>query len=143
VTIRAALVLGQSRAARARRPALAGGAAAAPPGEVSPATPTPPAAAPVVRAVLGGGPPPPTRPGGTGPGPGPRATPDRGLAPAGQVEAGVVEGDEQPVGDEPRMPRGRATGDGCGRRGGRPLAAGLAEQRRITLRRATTHPSPC
>ena len=47
--------------------------------------------------------------------------PDRGIALAQQLEAGIVHVNDQPVGDEPQMPFGGVKDTGCGRFGGQAV----------------------
>src|SRR5581483_847733 len=67
--------------------------------------------------------------------------PDRGVALAQQIEAGIVHVNDQPVGDEPQMPFGGVKDSGFGRFGGQAAAEEFTELRWITVR-SGTHPFP-
>jgi acyl-CoA reductase-like NAD-dependent aldehyde dehydrogenase len=67
--------------------------------------------------------------------------PDRGIAIAQQIEAGIVHVNDQPVGDEPQMPFGGVKDSGFGRFGGQAAAEEFTELRWITVQ-SGTHPFP-
>ncbi|HZO33545.1 MAG TPA: aldehyde dehydrogenase family protein [Gaiellaceae bacterium] len=67
--------------------------------------------------------------------------PDRGVALAQQIEAGIVHVNDQPVGDEPQMPFGGVKDSGFGRFGGQAAAEEFTELRWITVQ-SGTHPFP-
>jgi acyl-CoA reductase-like NAD-dependent aldehyde dehydrogenase len=67
--------------------------------------------------------------------------PDRGVALAQQIEAGIVHVNDQPVGDEPQMPFGGVKDSGFGRFGGQAAAEEFTELRWITIQ-SGTHPFP-
>jgi acyl-CoA reductase-like NAD-dependent aldehyde dehydrogenase len=66
--------------------------------------------------------------------------PDRGLALAQQIEAGIVHVNDQPVGDEPQMPFGGVKESGFGRFGGSAVINEFTELRWVTV--SPTHPFP-
>ncbi len=67
--------------------------------------------------------------------------PDRGLALAQQLEAGIVHVNDQPVGDEPQMPFGGVKDSGFGRFGGQAVVDEFTELRWITVQ-SGSHPFP-
>jgi acyl-CoA reductase-like NAD-dependent aldehyde dehydrogenase len=67
--------------------------------------------------------------------------PDRGLALAQRVEAGIVHVNDQPVGDEPQMPFGGVKDSGWGRFGGQAVVDEFTELRWITVS-SGSHPFP-
>ena len=67
--------------------------------------------------------------------------PDRGVALAQQIEAGIVHVNDQPVGDEPQMPFGGVKDSGFGRFGGQAVVDEFTELRWITVQ-SGTHPFP-
>jgi len=67
--------------------------------------------------------------------------PERGLALAQRLEAGIVHVNEQPVGDEPQMPFGGVKDSGWGRFGGQAVVDEFTELRWITVQ-SGTHPFP-
>jgi acyl-CoA reductase-like NAD-dependent aldehyde dehydrogenase len=66
--------------------------------------------------------------------------PDRGLALAQQIEAGIVHVNDQPVGDEPQVPFGGVKDSGFGRFGGQAVIDEFTELRWITV--SSPHPFP-
>lgn len=66
--------------------------------------------------------------------------PDRGLALAQQIDAGIVHVNDQPVGDEPQMPFGGVKESGFGRFGGSAVIDEFTELRWVTV--SPTHPFP-
>jgi len=66
--------------------------------------------------------------------------PDRGLALAQQVEAGIVHVNDQPVGDEPQMPFGGVKESGFGRFGGSAAVNEFTELHWVTV--SAAHPFP-
>jgi acyl-CoA reductase-like NAD-dependent aldehyde dehydrogenase len=66
---------------------------------------------------------------------------DRGLALAGQIDAGIVHVNDQPVGDEPQMPFGGVKDSGFGRFGGSAVVDEFTELRWVTVQRGS-HPFP-
>jgi acyl-CoA reductase-like NAD-dependent aldehyde dehydrogenase len=67
--------------------------------------------------------------------------PDRGLALAQAIDAGIVHVNDQPVGDEPQMPFGGVKDSGFGRFGGTAVVDEFTETRWITVQRGS-HPFP-
>ena len=67
--------------------------------------------------------------------------PDRGLALAQRLEAGIVHVNDQPVGDEPQMPFGGVKDSGFGRFGGEAVIDEFTELRWVTVQ-SGTHPYP-
>jgi acyl-CoA reductase-like NAD-dependent aldehyde dehydrogenase len=67
--------------------------------------------------------------------------PDRGLALARRLEAGIVHVNDQPVGDEPQMPFGGVKDSGFGRFGGQAVVDEFTELRWITVQ-SGSHPFP-
>jgi acyl-CoA reductase-like NAD-dependent aldehyde dehydrogenase len=67
--------------------------------------------------------------------------PDRGLALAQQVQAGIVHVNDQPVADEPQMPFGGVKGSGLGRFGGTAAISEFTDLQWVTVR-SGTHPFP-
>ena len=67
--------------------------------------------------------------------------PDRGLALARQLDAGIVHVNDQPVGDEPQMPFGGVKDSGFGRFGGQAVVDEFTELRWITVQ-SGSHPFP-
>jgi acyl-CoA reductase-like NAD-dependent aldehyde dehydrogenase len=67
--------------------------------------------------------------------------PDRGLALAHRLEAGIVHVNDQPVGDEPQMPFGGVKDSGFGRFGGQAVVDEFTELRWITVQ-SGSHPFP-
>jgi acyl-CoA reductase-like NAD-dependent aldehyde dehydrogenase len=65
--------------------------------------------------------------------------PDRGLALARQIEAGIVHVNDQPVHDEPQMPFGGVKDSGWGRFGGTFAQDEFTELRWITVQSGTRH----
>jgi acyl-CoA reductase-like NAD-dependent aldehyde dehydrogenase len=59
--------------------------------------------------------------------------PDRGMALAGRIEAGIVHVNDQPVHDEPQMPFGGVKDSGWGRFGGTFAMDEFTELRWITV----------
>ena len=66
--------------------------------------------------------------------------PDRGLALAQQIEAGIVHVNDQPVGDEPQMPFGGVKESGFGRFGGTAVINEFTEVYWVTV--SAAHPFP-
>ena len=66
--------------------------------------------------------------------------PDRGLALAQQIDAGIVHINDQPVGDEPQVPFGGVKDSGFGRFGGQAVIDEFTELRWITV--SSPHPFP-
>jgi acyl-CoA reductase-like NAD-dependent aldehyde dehydrogenase len=66
--------------------------------------------------------------------------PDKGLALAQRIEAGIVNINDQPVGDEPQMPFGGVKDSGWGRFGGTAAIEEFTELRWITV--GSVHPFP-
>jgi acyl-CoA reductase-like NAD-dependent aldehyde dehydrogenase len=69
------------------------------------------------------------------------ADPDRGLALARRIEAGIVHVNDQPVGDEPQMPFGGVKDSGFGRFGGQAVVDEFTDLRWITVA-GGSHPFP-
>jgi acyl-CoA reductase-like NAD-dependent aldehyde dehydrogenase len=69
------------------------------------------------------------------------SNPERGLALAQRLEAGIVHVNDQPVGDEPQMPFGGVKDSGWGRFGGQAVIDEFTELRWITVQ-SGTHPFP-
>ncbi|HET9114881.1 MAG TPA: aldehyde dehydrogenase family protein [Gaiellaceae bacterium] len=67
--------------------------------------------------------------------------PDRGLALARKLDAGIVHVNDQPVGDEPQMPFGGVKDSGFGRFGGQAVVDEFTELRWITVQ-SGSHPFP-
>ena len=67
--------------------------------------------------------------------------PDRGLALARRLDAGIVHVNDQPVGDEPQMPFGGVKDSGFGRFGGQAVVDEFTELRWITVQ-SGSHPFP-
>jgi acyl-CoA reductase-like NAD-dependent aldehyde dehydrogenase len=67
--------------------------------------------------------------------------PDRGLALAQKLDAGIVHVNDQPVGDEPQMPFGGVKDSGFGRFGGQAVVGEFTELRWITVQ-SGSHPFP-
>ena len=67
--------------------------------------------------------------------------PDRGLALAQQIEAGIVHVNDQPVADEPQMPFGGVKGSGFGRFGGTAAINEFTDLHWVTVR-SGAHPFP-
>jgi acyl-CoA reductase-like NAD-dependent aldehyde dehydrogenase len=67
--------------------------------------------------------------------------PDRGLALAQRLDAGIVHVNDQPVGDEPQMPFGGVKDSGFGRFGGQAVVDEFTELRWITVQ-SGSHPFP-
>jgi acyl-CoA reductase-like NAD-dependent aldehyde dehydrogenase len=67
--------------------------------------------------------------------------PDRGLALAQQIEAGIVHVNDQPVGDEPQMPFGGVKDSGFGRFGGAAAINEFTDLHWVTIQ-SGTHPFP-
>jgi acyl-CoA reductase-like NAD-dependent aldehyde dehydrogenase len=67
--------------------------------------------------------------------------PDRGLALAHRLEAGIVHVNDQPVADEPQMPFGGVKDSGFGRFGGQAVVDEFTELRWITVQ-SGSHPFP-
>ena len=67
--------------------------------------------------------------------------PDRGLALAQRLDAGIVHVNDQPVADEPQMPFGGVKDSGFGRFGGQAVVDEFTELRWITVQRGS-HPFP-
>jgi acyl-CoA reductase-like NAD-dependent aldehyde dehydrogenase len=67
--------------------------------------------------------------------------PDRGLALAQRLEAGIVHVNDQPVGDEPQMPFGGVKDSGFGRFGGTAVIDEFTDLRWITVQ-SGSHPYP-
>ena len=67
--------------------------------------------------------------------------PDRGLALADQLQAGIVHVNDQPVHDEPQMPFGGVKDSGWGRFGGQAAADEFTELKWVTVQ-AGTRPFP-
>ena len=67
--------------------------------------------------------------------------PDRGLALAQKLDAGIVHVNDQPVADEPQMPFGGVKDSGFGRFGGQAVVDEFTELRWITVQRGS-HPFP-
>ena len=67
--------------------------------------------------------------------------PDRGLALAHKLDAGIVHVNDQPVGDEPQMPFGGVKDSGFGRFGGQAVIDEFTELRWITVQ-SGSHPFP-
>src|SRR5579871_5168696 len=65
--------------------------------------------------------------------------PDRGLALAGRLEAGIVHVNDQPVHDEPQMPFGGVKDSGWGRFGGTFAMDEFTELRWVTVQSGTRH----
>lgn len=67
--------------------------------------------------------------------------PDRGLALAQRLDAGIVHVNDQPVGDEPQVPFGGVKDSGFGRFGGQAVIDEFTELRWITVQ-SGSHPFP-
>jgi acyl-CoA reductase-like NAD-dependent aldehyde dehydrogenase len=67
--------------------------------------------------------------------------PDRGLALAQRLDAGIVHVNDQPVADEPQMPFGGVKDSGFGRFGGQAVVDEFTELRWITVQ-SGSHPFP-
>jgi acyl-CoA reductase-like NAD-dependent aldehyde dehydrogenase len=67
--------------------------------------------------------------------------PDRGLAVADRLQAGIVHVNDQPVGDEPQMPFGGVKDSGFGRFGGQAVVDEFTELKWVTVQ-SGTHPFP-
>jgi acyl-CoA reductase-like NAD-dependent aldehyde dehydrogenase len=67
--------------------------------------------------------------------------PDRGLALAQQIEAGIVHVNDQPVADEPQMPFGGVKDSGFGRFGGTAAINEFTDLHWVTIQ-SGTHPFP-
>jgi acyl-CoA reductase-like NAD-dependent aldehyde dehydrogenase len=67
--------------------------------------------------------------------------PDRGLALAHRLDAGIVHVNDQPVADEPQMPFGGVKDSGFGRFGGQAVVDEFTELRWITVQ-SGSHPFP-
>ncbi len=65
--------------------------------------------------------------------------PDRGMALAGQIDAGIVHVNDQTVGDEPQMPFGGVKDSGWGRFGGAFAMEEFTEMRWITVQSGSRH----
>ena len=65
--------------------------------------------------------------------------PDRGMALAGQIDAGIVHVNDQTVGDEPQMPFGGVKDSGWGRFGGAFAMDEFTEMRWITVQSGSRH----
>ena len=63
--------------------------------------------------------------------------PDRGLALADRLQAGIVHVNDQPVGDEPQMPFGGVKDSGFGRFGGQAVVDEFTELRWVTVQSGT------
>ena len=63
--------------------------------------------------------------------------PDRGLALADQLQAGIVHVNDQPVGDEPQMPFGGVKDSGWGRFGGQAAIDEFTELKWVTVQSGT------
>jgi acyl-CoA reductase-like NAD-dependent aldehyde dehydrogenase len=63
--------------------------------------------------------------------------PDRGLALADLLQAGIVHVNDQPVGDEPQMPFGGVKDSGWGRFGGQAAVDEFTELRWVTVQSGT------
>jgi acyl-CoA reductase-like NAD-dependent aldehyde dehydrogenase len=63
--------------------------------------------------------------------------PDRGLALADQLQAGIVHVNDQPVGDEPQMPFGGVKDSGWGRFGGQAAVEEFTELKWVTVQSGT------
>ena len=63
--------------------------------------------------------------------------PDRGLALADRLQAGIVHVNDQPVGDEPQMPFGGVKDSGWGRFGGQAAVEEFTELRWVTIQSGT------
>mgnify|MGYP003286959403 CR=1 FL=1 len=63
--------------------------------------------------------------------------PDRGLALADRLQAGIVHVNDQPVGDEPQMPFGGVKDSGWGRFGGQAAVDEFTELRWVTVQSGT------
>src|SRR5215218_331726 len=63
--------------------------------------------------------------------------PDRGLAVADRLQAGIVHVNDQPVGDEPQMPFGGVKDSGWGRFGGQAAVDEFTELRWVTVQSGT------
>src|SRR5215216_3850693 len=67
--------------------------------------------------------------------------PDRGMALADRLQAGIVHVNDQPVGDEPQMPFGGVKDSGWGRFGGQAAVDEFTELKWVTVQ-SGTHPFP-
>jgi len=67
--------------------------------------------------------------------------PDRGLAIADRIEAGIIHVNDQTVGDEPQMPFGGVKDSGWGRFGGAAALDEFTELKWITVQ-SGSHPFP-
>ena len=65
--------------------------------------------------------------------------PERGLALAAEIDAGIVHVNDQTVGDEPQMPFGGVKDSGWGRFGGTAAIAEFTELRWVTVQSGTRH----
>ncbi len=65
--------------------------------------------------------------------------PERGLALAAEIDAGIVHVNDQTVGDEPQMPFGGVKDSGWGRFGGTAAVAEFTELRWVTVQSGTRH----
>ena len=65
--------------------------------------------------------------------------PERGMALAGQIDAGIVHVNDQTVGDEPQMPFGGVKDSGWGRFGGAFAMDEFTEMRWITVQSGSRH----
>ena len=63
--------------------------------------------------------------------------PDRGLAVADRLQAGIVHVNDQPVGDEPQMPFGGVKDSGWGRFGGQAAIDEFTELKWVTVQSGT------
>ena len=63
--------------------------------------------------------------------------PDRGLALADRLQAGIVHVNDQPVGDEPQMPFGGVKDSGWGRFGGQAAIDEFTELKWVTVQSGT------
>jgi acyl-CoA reductase-like NAD-dependent aldehyde dehydrogenase len=69
------------------------------------------------------------------------ANPDRGLALAGKIQAGIVHVNDQPVADEPQMPFGGVKDSGFGRFGGSAAINEFTDLHWVTVK-SGPHPFP-
>jgi acyl-CoA reductase-like NAD-dependent aldehyde dehydrogenase len=65
--------------------------------------------------------------------------PERGLALAAEIDAGIVHVNDQTVGDEPQMPFGGVKDSGWGRFGSTAAIAEFTELRWVTVQSGTRH----
>jgi acyl-CoA reductase-like NAD-dependent aldehyde dehydrogenase len=63
--------------------------------------------------------------------------PDRGMALADRLQAGIVHVNDQPVGDEPQMPFGGVKDSGWGRFGGQAAVDEFTELKWVTVQSGT------